>query len=265
MECVIDAPHHSHSAGTNPLDGVCRPRHCRRLSHWESGMLVRLLFVGILLFAESVYAACPSRTSTYVAGTVISPTQVMGNEDVLFEGLQDGLDTDCIADNAITTAKIAVGGVTSNDILDGTITTADLAFSITQGNILPAGAVFFMVTGNCPAWTSDVSTTYSQLFVRINATQGSLSGSNTHSHSVGTYVGSSHTHSVPATTSSSWTPVQGTSTFGGVIVYASVPNPLYGATTDPATGSSGSGAITGTSANGDNVPSFVTMKACQVS
>src|SRR3990167_2292282 len=259
MECVIDAPHHSHSAGTNPLDGVCRPRHCRRLSHWESGMLVRLLFVGILLFAESVYAACPSRTSTYVAGTVISPTQVMGNEDVLFEGLQDGLDTDCIADNAITTAKIAVGGVTSNDILDGTITTADLAFSITQGNILPAGAVFFMVTGNCPAWTSDVSTTYANLFVRINATQGTLAGSDTHTHTAGTYVGPSHTHSVPY---SGWTG-QNINGANGQIVGWTI-STLAAFTADNATGSGGSGAATGTSGSSSNVPSFVSMRSCRV-
>src|SRR3990167_1100980 len=259
MECVIDAPHHSHSAGTNPLDGVCRPRHCRRLSHWESGMLVRLLFVGILLFAESVYAACPSRTSTYVAGTVISPTQVMGNEDVLFEGLQDGLDTDCIADNAITTAKIAVGGVTSNDILDGTITTADLAFSITQGNILPAGAVFFMVTGNCPAWTSDVSTTYSQLFVRINATQGSLSGSNTHTHTAGTYVGPSHTHSIPY---SGWTGENINGARGEIVGWTTTS--LAAFTANQTSGSGGSGSITGTSTSSNNFPAHVTMKACQV-
>src|SRR3990167_172988 len=96
MECVTNAPHYAHSTGTNPLDSVCQPRHLCRLSHWEHEMLVRLLFVGIFLFAESVSAACPpSRDNSYVAGTVISPTAVTANEDNLYEALQDGITTDC--------------------------------------------------------------------------------------------------------------------------------------------------------------------------
>src|SRR3990167_10164487 len=115
------------------------------------------------------YAAAPSRDNTYVAGTVISPTAVMANEDTIYTYLQDGVDT--YAANSITTNAIAVGAVTSADILDGTITTTDLAFAINPGNTLPAGAVFFMVTGTCPSWTTDVSATYANLFVRINSTQ----------------------------------------------------------------------------------------------
>ena len=243
--------------GTNPLDGVCRPRHCRRLSHREDGMLVRLLVVGILLFAESVHAACPSRVSTYVVGTVISPTAVMANEDALLEGIQDGLETGCIADNAITTGKIATGAVTSADILDGTITTTDLAFAINPGNTLPAGAVFFMVTGSCPSWTTDVSATYSNLFVRVNATQGTLGGGNTHEHTAGTFAGTSHTHSIGSAIGDN---SAGATDTGGGQQYS-----LDDHTHNSATGSGGGGAISGTSASGSNIPSFFTMKACLVS
>src|SRR3990167_6395421 len=139
--------------------------------------------------------AAPSRDNTYVAGTVISPTSVMANENTIYEYLQDGVDT--YAANSITTNAIAVGAVTSADILDGTITTTDLAFAINPGNTLPAGAVFFMVTGTCPSWTTDVSATYANLFVRINSTQGTTAGTNTHSHGAGTYIGTAHTHSLP--------------------------------------------------------------------
>lgn len=222
----------------------------------------RLLLAGIILSCgvTTVYAACPSRDNTYIAGTVIQPADVMANENNIFQGMQNGLETDCIANSAITTEKIAVGGVTSSDILDGTITTADLAFSITQGNILPAGAVFFMVTGSCPAWTTDVSTTYSNLFVRINATQGTLAGSNTHTHTAGTYIGPSHTHSVPY---SGWTGQNISGALGQIVGWTI--STLAAFTADNTTGSGGGGAITGTSASESNVSAHVTMKACQVS
>jgi len=206
-------------------------------------------------------AACPVRVSTYIGGTVSEPDQVMSNEDALFEGIQDGLETDCIANNAITTAKIATGGVTSSDILDGTVTTTDLAFAINPGNTLPAGAVFFMVTGSCPAWTTDVSATYSNLFLRINATQGTLGGSDTHTHAVGSFVGSAHTHSISdPTTARAWSAAAGSTTTSDATGAASV--------TDAASWtaeSGGGGAVTGTSASATLIPSFVTMKACQVS
>jgi len=223
-------------------------------------MLVRLLFVGIFLFAESVYAACPpSRDNTYVAGTVISPTAVTANEDNLYEALQDGITTDCLANDAVTTAKIATGAVTSADILDGTITTTDLAFAINPGNTLPAGAVFFMVTGTCPSWTTDVSATYANLFVRINSTQGTLEGADTHTHTAGSYVGPSHTHSVPY---SGWTGVNISGANGQIVGWTI--STLGAFTADNTTGSGGGGAATGTSGSTSNVPSFVSMRACRV-
>ena len=199
--------------------------------------------------------AAPSRDNTYVAGTVISPTSVMANENTIYTYLQNGVDT--YAANSITTAAIAVGAVTSADILDGTITTTDLAFAINPGNTLPAGAVFFMVTGSCPSWTTDVSATYSNLFVRVNATQGTLGGGNTHEHTAGTFAGSSHTHSIGNAIGDN---SAGATDTGGGQQYS-----LDDHTHNSATGSGGGGAISGTSASGANVPSFVTMKACQVS
>ena len=262
MVRVIDAPHHSDATRTTPLDGVCRTWYLCRLSHWESGMLVRLLFVGIFLFAESVYAACPpSRDNTYVAGTVISPTAVTANEDNLYEALQDGITTDCLANDAVTTAKIATGAVTSADILDGTITTTDLAFAINPGNTLPAGAVFFMVTGTCPSWTTDVSATYANLFERINSTQGTTAGTNTHSHGAGTYIGTAHTHSLPR---DGWTEGTPGTVSGRLTVQEGATLTHAPANADNVSGSGGGGATTGTSASADNIPQHITMRACRV-
>jgi len=211
----------------------------------------------VLLCAPMLLGAAPSRDNTYVAGTVISPTAVMANENTIYTYLQDGVDT--YAANSITTAAIAVGAVASADILDGTVTTTDLAFAINPGNTLPAGAVFFMVTGTCPSWTTDVSATYANLFVRINSTQGTLAGSDTHTHTAGSYVGPSHTHSVPY---SGWTGVNINGANGQIVGWTI--STLAAFTADNTTGSGGGGAATGTSGSTSNVPSYVSMRACRV-
>lgn len=222
----------------------------------EQGMRLVALLCACLFLPSVAESACPTRANSYVAGTIISPTAVTSNEDALFEGIQSGLETACIADNAITTAKIAVGAVTSSDILDGTVTTTDLAFVINSGNALPVGAVFFMVTGSCPSWTTDVTATYSNLFVRVNATQGTLGGGNTHEHTAGTFAGTSHTHSIPNAIGDN---SGGATDTGGGQQYS-----LDDHTHNSATGSGGGGAISGTSASGANVPGFVTAILCRV-
>src|SRR3990167_9931074 len=80
------------------------------------------------------YAAAPSRDNTYVAGTVISPTAVMANENTIYTYLQNGVDT--YAANSITTAAIAVGAVTSSDILDGTRSEEHTSELQSQSNLL---------------------------------------------------------------------------------------------------------------------------------
>ncbi|MDD4980709.1 MAG: hypothetical protein PHC54_05525 [Candidatus Omnitrophica bacterium] len=77
------------------------------------------------------------------------------------------------------------------------------------GFTLPSGAVFFMMTGSCPAGSTDVTATYSNKFIRVNATQGSTGGSDTlsileanlpsHTHPSGTLTAASagaHTHTM---------------------------------------------------------------------
>lgn len=66
------------------------------------------------------------------------------------------------------------------------------------GIILPPGAVFFMITGSCPTGSTDVTSTYSDKFLRINATQGSTGGSDT--VTLATTNLPSHNHGVSAIT-----------------------------------------------------------------
>jgi len=178
----------------------------------------------------------------------------MANEDNIFEYLQDGVDT--IASGAVESADIQNNAVTSAKILDGTITTDDLAFSITSGTLLPSGAVYFMRTGTCPAGTTNISATFSNSFVRINATAGSTGGANTHTHGAGSLAGSVHTHSIPNSIGDN---SGGATDTGGGQQYS-----LDDHTHNAATGSGGGSALTGSSGSGDNTPSYVTMIACQV-
>ncbi len=108
-------------------------------------------------------------------------------------------------------------------------------------------------------WTN-VSSTYSNKFMRINATPLTTGGADTHTHAAGSFVGPSQTHTIP------WTGHSGAagSATGTVLVN---PGGTSGYTNDMtdnlATGASGTGAVTGTSASGDNVPAYVQVVVFQ--
>ena len=95
------------------------------------------------------------------------------------------------------------------------------------------------VTTAHSGWTN-VSATYSDKFMRINATPLTTGGANTHTHAAGSYAGPSHTHTQTADATQT--------DFTGALEYADA---------GVQTGASGTGAVTGTSASGDNVPAYV--------
>ena len=128
---------------------------------------------------------------------------------------------------------------------------------------LPTGAVFMMITGACPAGSSNITATYSDRFPRINATPASTGGVDTHTHAVGSYAGPSHTHNIPAT-SAIWGG-EDVETTALATAIGGAEQQAFRATIDNPTGSGGTGAITGTSASGDNVPAYFTVILCQVS
>jgi len=214
------------------------------------------------LLALLLLGAAPVRDNTYITGTEIEPDDVLDNENAIYEYLQDGVDT--YAANSITTTAIATGAVTSNDILDGTITTADLSFSITSGTLLPSGAVYFLLTGSCPSGTTDISATYEGDFLRVSATQLTTGGDTTHTHGVGSFVtGSTHTHTIPR---DGWGATDvGTSGRLATAEDSGAGNALATATADNTSGASGgSVAVSGTSATGSSLPPFTSAKLCRV-
>jgi len=142
-------------------------------------MLKRLLI--LMLIPTVCFAAAPSRVNTYTPNNVISSSDVTENENAIFNYLQAGVDS--FADSSIYNADIAASANIQSDKLNltsiaqnisnsGTIT----ATSFSGGGALPAGAIFFMASGSCPSWTTDVSATYANKFVKINSTQLTSSG-----------------------------------------------------------------------------------------
>ncbi|MFA5084460.1 MAG: hypothetical protein WC475_03745, partial [Candidatus Paceibacterota bacterium] len=183
-----------------------------------------------------------------------------------------------------TNARLGIGTATPGQKLTvaGTVESTSGGFkfpdSTTQttaassGVTLPSGAVFMMITGSCPAGTTDVSATYSNKFVRINATAGSTGGSDTvalaeanlpsHTHGVGTLtIGneSAHTHTFQKSAggSSGGGPYWGNTSYALQNVNTSA-GTAHTHTLSGSTGSTGSGtAVTITNP-------YVTAKMCQV-
>lgn len=110
------------------------------------------------------------------------------------------------------------------------------------GDFLPSG-----VTTARAGWTN-VSATYTDRFMRVNATPLTTGGTDTHAHGAGSYAGPAHTHTVSTSTEadagSGGSPVYPGGTGGDVHTHSAT------------TSSSGSGSVTGTSASSNNIPAF---------
>jgi len=159
----------------------------------------------------------------------VAPSVVLQGTGAIFEGTTDDASettisiTDPTADRTQTiqnNSGVIPLGTAGNTLLltttGATNVTLPTTGTITAGLALPSGAVFFMLTGSCPAGTTDVTATYSDKFLRINATQGSTGGSDTvtlaeanlpsHTHGVGTLAAANegaHTHAATFTDLSS--------------------------------------------------------------
>src|SRR3990167_8027314 len=155
-----------------------------------------------------------------------------------------------IGNAAADTLHIFANTITAEGATDDTIehivtftdpTVSDKTLTIPNASsvTLPTGAAFFMITGSCPAGTTDSTSTYSDKFMRINATGGSTGGADTHTHAAGSYVGPSHSHGGAT---------GGVSFGGGGSLTAGALDTAH----THSISADGTGAVTGTSASGDN-------------
>lgn len=137
----------------------------------------------------------------------------------------------------------------------------DNEIQLTSGGAINVSAAFvatdFILTAlSTKAGWTDVTTTYAGKYLRVGATALATGGSATHTHGAGSYIGPSHTHTVAHT---SWGDNSGDST-SGTLSTSAVAGKASGAKT---TSSSGTGAVTGTSASGVNTPVYVDVRMFQ--
>lgn len=164
----------------------------------------------------------------------------------------------------INSNTITFEGATTDafhDILTITDPTANNTITIPNANsvTLPTGAIFYMISGSCPAGTTDVSSTYSNKFIKINATAGTSSAGVFTTTSDGTAITQANVPSYNLTftrydgNGSGLTGVQGTT------------NGATAATVSVSSGGSGTSHTHTISSATTNEPSSVTAILCQVS
>lgn len=162
----------------------------------------------------------------------------------------------------------------------------DVYEKLKSGIALPSGAIFFMISGNCPTGTTDVTATYSNKFVRINATQATTGGADTHSHTLATANLPSHNHGLTGASianesahthapkfqstavpgGNAWIGVGGgtDSNDGSGSVLTNAASIGTGSAHTHALSGNTDSTGSGTAFTADNVPAFVTAKCCQV-
>jgi len=100
------------------------------------------------------------------------------------------------------TATVAAGttATRANFAAINTVFGTELDAGSISGIRLPSGAIFYMITGSCPTGSTDVTSTYSNKFIKINATQGTSSGvvltGTSDSHTLTTAEMPAHVHAI---------------------------------------------------------------------
>ncbi len=211
------------TAAANTLDTI--------IQQLKTSVRERLQFGGVYfpsdhdeLSGEHSYVRCAEQSS--------NPTGV-ANKGFLFVKDASGVAELYYMDDASQAIQL-----TSNGALKDSV-------SAKSGDFLSSG-----VTTARSGWTN-VTSTYTGKFMRIGGTPLTTGGADTHTHGAGSYAGPSHSHTVPAS-SAVWG--TGAKTDGKLTTAQDGGN---SANTDASTSSSGTGAVTGTSASGDNVPAYV--------
>lgn len=87
----------------------------------------KILTILFLLLSSPLWAAAPTRQYNYIPSTVIDPSQVSANENVIFTYLQTGVDTYAPGSISNATISASAGIVYSKLTLAGSIVDADIS------------------------------------------------------------------------------------------------------------------------------------------
>lgn len=134
---------------------------------------------------------------------------------------------------------------------------AETAERFINQELVPQGAIIIWRGSTCPAGYSRVTELDGKFLVSGATYNAAAGGSNTHTHDAGSYQGPSHTHTYSGTTT---TPSGTTDKHsGGNSVARWNHTHDYSGTTS----ASGTGAVTGTSAEADSRPEFAAVILCE--
>lgn len=211
--------------------------------------------------ASSSSSAASSAAAAAASAASISLPTITGNSLNILQANAGGTALQYMD---LRAPNVGIGTVTPNKgkftTLEGTTVTATTTF--TGPGALPSGAVFFMASGSCPSWTTDISATYANKFIKINGTQLTASGvvltGATDSHTLTTAEMPAHRHEIYGNTGGSGTPTYLGSVGTADATTLTVPN-----TATESVGGGG-GHTHNLSTASTLEPSSITMKACQV-
>ena len=162
--------------------------------------------------AEIAQAGAEAAAATAAADAASDVSDLLAGYVVDAQTAKTGAETaQGLAEDAQAAAEAAAAGVNLPSVVSGSagktlkVKTDESGYELSSV-ALPSGAVFMMLTGNCPAGTTDVTTSYANKFLMVGSDQGATGGSNTatlaeanlpsHNHSAGTLTTVAHNHGI---------------------------------------------------------------------
>ena len=192
----------------------------------------------------------------------VTPLNVNWSQS-LWLSIQVGTDPELAPRQQITSVPLAIVA----ERLDTPITTSTITDDANR--LVPSGAIILWTGGSCPAGYTRVSELDGRFLVGGTSYSPAAGGSLTHTHGAGSYVGPSHTHTIPIDGYA----FSGSANYGGgsstwidnrmAVGGAASEHNLGTAVDQPQSGASGTGPVTGTSAAADSRPPFATLLVCQ--
>lgn len=210
--------------------------------------------------ASKVHGSSLTGLANVVAGAGVLPSANTSNKLKA-----DAADTTPqYLDSLINTSMFQISGSDTLEYKDGGIAAAKLAPGVLA---FRSGDQMLSSNSSAPSGWTDVSGTYNNKFIRISSGSPlTTSGADTHTHGVGSYAAPSHSHPQnmgSANPSSAISDDIAASSGVGQQMGHVVEGGLSLNFVLTGVSANGAGAITGSSASGDNVPAYVQLRIFQ--
>ncbi len=182
----------------------------------------------------------------------VTPLTTMQWDQPCWLSIQVNTDSELSPRQQITSVPLAIRAETAEIVKTSGITDD-------TNQLMPSGAIILWTGSACPASYTRLSALDGKFLVGGATYQAAAGGSNTHTHSAGTYASQNHTHSVPY---SGWTS-NGSGADMSLLAMGKGGEAYARPTTNNVSGSGGALPITGTSGTADSRPEFATVLLCQ--